>query len=266
MNKLVILGLVAASAMAVPMPDSSKVQLNRNLDCFEQENELFSCVFVKTVSALDRAARSSDIEIIDGVKFVRETPIERSGKDLKTEVEMMNELPRDTSDRAIKLATMLFESAISFMKSHSLKLSMPEEGSISRALDEGRAKMKKMALPLIAAAGVKLFALIPILLGGLGLLVTKALFVGKIALLLAGVLAFQRLFGGNSAGAANFFSKNAQPSTGWVDSANQGWSANVAAGVQPQGYYKRSFDVENGKVDAHSMAYSAQAPITNETN
>ena len=126
--------------------------------------------------------------------------------------------------------------------------------------------MKKMALPLIAAAGVKLFALIPILLGGLGLLVTKALFVGKIALLLAGVLAFQRLFGGNSAGAANFFSKNAQPSTGWVDSANQGWSANVAAGVQPQGYYKRSFDVENGKVDAHSMAYSAQAPITNETN
>ena len=49
----------------------------------------------------------------------------------------MNELPRDTSDRAIKLVTMLFDSAISFMKSHSLKLSMPEEGSISRALDEG---------------------------------------------------------------------------------------------------------------------------------
>lgn len=76
MNKLVILGLAVASAMAVPMPDSSKVQLNRNLDCFEQENELFSCVFVKTVSALDRAARSSDIEIVDGVKFVRETPSE----------------------------------------------------------------------------------------------------------------------------------------------------------------------------------------------
>lgn len=49
----------------------------------------------------------------------------------------MNELPRDMSDRAIKLATMLVESALSFMKSHSLKLSMPEEGSISRALDEG---------------------------------------------------------------------------------------------------------------------------------
>ena len=62
----------------------------------------------------------------------------------------MNELPRDTSDRAIKLATMLFESAISFMKSHSLKLSMPEEGSISRALDEGNFLSRAMieTLPL----------------------------------------------------------------------------------------------------------------------
>lgn len=123
-----------------------------------------------------------------------------------------------------------------------------------------------MALPLIAAAGIKLFALIPILLGSLGLLVMKALFVGKIALLLAGVLAFQRLFGSSNSGATSFFSKNPQPSTGWFDNANQGWAANVAAGVQPQGYYKRSFDAENGKIDAHSMAYSAQAPITNETN
>ncbi|CAL7938074.1 unnamed protein product [Xylocopa violacea] len=265
MNKLVILGLLAASAMAVPMPDSEDAQLNRDLDCLEREDALFSCVFVKTIGALNRAARSSDIEVIGGVKFVRETPMERSGKELKTEVDIMNELPRDASDRTIKLATMLYESAMYFLKSHSLKLSMPEEGSISRALDEGRAKIKKMALPLIAAAGVKLFALVPIVLGSLGLLVMKALFVGKIALLLAGVLAFQRLFGSSSGSSAtNFFSKNVQPSTGWIDSANQGWSANSAAGAQSQGYYKRSFDVQNGKLDAHMMAYSAQAPIANE--
>lgn len=118
-------------------------------------------------------------------------------------------------------------------------------------------------MPLIAAAGVKLFALIPIVLGSLGLLVMKALFVGKIALLLAGVLAFQRLFGSGS-GATSFFNKNNQPSTGWVDNGGgQGWSSgNVAANVQPQGYY-RSF---NDQTDAHSLAYSAQAPITNETN
>ncbi|XP_076241651.1 DUF1676 domain-containing protein Osi14 [Calliopsis andreniformis] len=268
MNKLVILGLLAASAMAVPMPDSSSVQVDRNLDCLEQESALFSCIFVKAVSTLDRAARSSDIEIFDGVKFVRETPMERSGKDLKTEVDIMNELPKDTSDRAIKLASMLYESAMSLMKSHSLKLSMPEEGSISRAFSEGRGKMKKIILPLIAAVALKVFALIPILLGGLGLLVLKAVFVSKIALLLAGVLAFQRLFGSGSssgAGYSSLFSKNAQPASGWYDSASQGWPAGASA-AQPQGYYKRSFNADNAKMDAHSMAYSAQAPISNEAN
>lgn len=74
MNKLVILVLLAAPALAVPMPNDA--QLDRDLDCFEQENALFSCVFAKTISSLDRAARSSDIEIFDGVKFVRETPSE----------------------------------------------------------------------------------------------------------------------------------------------------------------------------------------------
>lgn len=65
-------------------------------------------------------------------------PVERNGKDLKTEVDIMNELPRDASDRAIKLMGMMFDSVMSFVRSHSLKLSMPEEGSISRALDEGK--------------------------------------------------------------------------------------------------------------------------------
>ncbi|XP_076175209.1 DUF1676 domain-containing protein Osi14 [Ptiloglossa arizonensis] len=263
MNKLAILGFLVASTMAVPMPtDLNSLQPNRDLDCFEQENTLFSCIFVKTVSSLNRAARSNDIEIIDGIKFVRDTPMERNGKDLQTELDIMNELPRDTSDRAVKLVSMLYESAMSFVKSHSLKLSMPEEGSISRALGEGRGKIKKMVLPVVAAVALKLFALVPILLGGLGLLVLKALFVGKIALLLAGVLGFQRLFGGS--GNTSFFSKNSQPTLGWPDNANPAWSAGSVAGVPQQGYYKRSFDIENAKMDAQSMAYAAHVPVTNE--
>ncbi|XP_043266011.1 uncharacterized protein LOC122405387 [Colletes gigas] len=265
MNKLVILGLLAASAMAVPAPESNHAQTNRDLDCLEQENALFSCIFVKTVSTLDRAARSSDIDIVDGVKFVRDTPMERSGKDLRAEMDIMNELPNDTSDRAMKLISMLYESAMSFMKSHSLKLSMPEDGSISRALSEGRGKIKKMILPLIAVVGLKLFALVPILLGGLGLLVLKALFVGKMALLLAGVLGFQKLFGSNGSGPGGFFSKNAQQTPAWLDNTGQAWSAGSATGVQSQGYYKRSFDIDDGK-DAQSMAYSAQVPSMNEAH
>ncbi|XP_033340380.1 DUF1676 domain-containing protein Osi14 [Megalopta genalis] len=259
MMKTVILGLLAASAMAVPMPDGIDAQANMDLDCLVQEDAMFSCMFVKAASTLNRAARSSDIEIFDGVKFVRETPMERNGKDLKTEMDIMNELPRDASDRAIKLVNMLYESAMSFVKSHSLKLSIPEDASISRALDEGRGKMKKLILPVVAAVAVKLFALVPILLGGLGLLVAKALVVGKVALLVAGVLAFQRLFNGENKGQASFFSKNTQPA--WLDNGSQGWSSGAVA--QQQGYYKRSFEAEK---DAHAMAYAAQMPVTNEAH
>lgn len=113
-------------------------------------------------------------------------------------------------------------------------------------------------MPIAAAIGAKLFALVPIALGGLALLVFKALFVGKIALLLAGILAFQKLFGAGGAG-GNFFSKAALPTAAWPSASGyQSWSSAPAAATQSQGYY-RSLDVN----DAHDLAYSAQAP--NET-
>ncbi|CAL1685960.1 unnamed protein product [Lasius platythorax] len=260
MNKLLALVLLAACVVAGPTNVSP--QPSQGLDCLEHDNALFSCIFVKTVSALDRAARSSDIEIADGVTFVRDLPMERNGKSLeKSELEIMNELPRDSSDRTIKLLSMLYDSTVSFLKSHSLKLSMPE-GSISRALVEGRGKIKKMVLPLIAAAGLKIFALVPILLGGLGLLALKALFFGKIALLVAGIIAFQKIFGGSNV-ASGFFGKN--PAPVWYDTGAPGnWPAGGSAGLQHQGY--RSFDIADAKVDAHNLAYSAHAPVANDTD
>lgn len=258
MFKFVIFGMFVAVAVALP---TQEVNQAAGLDCLEEE-ALFSCLMIKASSALQRAARSSNIELIEGITFVRDTPMERSGKSLKAEneLEMLNELPREASDRTLKLVTMLYEGAVSFLKSHSLKINVPEE-SISRALVEGRGKIKKIVLPLIAAAGVKIFALVPIFLGGLALLVLKALFVGKIALLIAGILAFQKLFGGSSVGttASNFFSKPGQSAATWIDAtAGQGWSNGGAAQQPQQGYYKRSLD--DIKSDAQSLAYSSHVP------
>ncbi|XP_043497057.1 uncharacterized protein LOC122520834 [Polistes fuscatus] len=259
MKKLLILGFLATATIAVP---TSKILLNRDLDCLEHENELFSCIFVKAATTLDRAARSSDIQLIDGVVFVRDKPMERSAKSLKTELDVMNELPKDTSERALKLFSMIYDSAVAFMKSHSLKLSIPEEFN-SRALTEARGKIKKVILPLIAAVGLKIFALVPILFGGLGLLVLKAIVIGKIALILAGILFFQKMFGsGSGSTVSNIFGKTPSLGNNWYEPATQGWPS-AAAGVQQQGYYRRSFDDTPGKIDAHSLAYSAHEPITN---
>ncbi|XP_015525065.1 uncharacterized protein LOC107228200 isoform X2 [Neodiprion lecontei] len=247
MNRLIVLGLLATSAFAVPMPGSSG-----NLDCLNHE-DMFSCIAVKSINFLGRAARSSDIQLIDGVTFVRDVPMERGGKVLETETELINELPREVVDKTFKLASMMFESVVSFLKSHSLKLSLPE-GSIARTIEEARAKTKKSIHPLLAAAGLKIFALIPIALGGLALLVTKALFVGKIALLFAGILAFQKLFGSGSS-TGNIFSKGVQPIAAWASApASQSWSS-APSSSQSQGYY-RSFDSN----DAQHLAYGGQIP------
>lgn len=55
--------------MAVPMPSAN----NGNVDCLETD-DLFSCIAVKANNALSRAARSSDIQLISGITFVRDTP------------------------------------------------------------------------------------------------------------------------------------------------------------------------------------------------
>ncbi|XP_015173229.1 PREDICTED: uncharacterized protein LOC107064733 [Polistes dominula] len=257
MKKLLILGFFVTVTLAIPTSDTL---INRDLDCLERENELFSCIFVKAATTLDRASRSSDIQLLDGIVFVRDKPMERSAKSLKTELDVMNELPKDSTERALKLVSMIYESAMSFMKSHSLKLSIPEEFN-SRALSEARGKIKKVILPLIAAVGVKIFALVPILFGGLGLLVLKALVIGKIALILAGILFFQKMFGSGST-VSNIFGKSPSFGNNWYEPATQGWPSAVSGGQQ-QGYYRRSFDDTQGNIDAHSLAYSAHEPITN---
>lgn len=70
MNKLLALVLLAAYTVAGP----ANVQPSQNLNCLEHDNEFFSCIVVKTIGALDRAARSSDIKLVDGVTFVRDVP------------------------------------------------------------------------------------------------------------------------------------------------------------------------------------------------
>lgn len=110
------------------------------------------------------------------------------------------------------------------------------------------------------AIGAKVIALIPIFLGGLILLATKALVVAKIAFILASILGFQKLSGSGGSG-FNFLSKFsgagtntspqwANPAPAWSNAAStQGWSSG-AANSYP---YARSYD-------AQDLAYSEQVP------
>lgn len=111
----------------------------------------------------------------------------------------------------------------------------------------GRAKIKKKLLPFLGLLAVKIFALLPLLLGAVGFLALKALLVGKIALIIAGILALQKY---SSAGSFGGFGKL----TDGFGASGSSYSAPVAS---PGGYYRRSIE---DQAAAQHLAYSAQVP------
>lgn len=101
-------------------------------------------------------------------------------------------------------------------------------------------------MPILALLAVKIAAVLPIALGIIGFFALKALVLGKLALLIAGVMAFQK-YAGSSAGG---FSKITDSwSTANVASP---WSAPQAAPSTNGGYYRRSMEA------AQQMAYNGQ--------
>ncbi|KAL7296217.1 hypothetical protein TKK_0010754 [Trichogramma kaykai] len=234
MFKYLVFVLFVASAIATA-PSS-------DLDCNESA-DMLTCLAVKASSTLERAARSADIEIIDGVTLVRDTPVERTGKALKSESEIMSELPADSTEKAMAVASMIYDNAAKLVESHSLKVDMSEARHLnfldilSHSHIVPSKKLKKMLSPLMSIIGVKVFALAPIVLGKLALLVGKAIFFSKVALLIAGVLLFQKFFGAGSQLAGGF------PGAGLFGKNNVAQQYNY----EPAAY-------------AQNLAYSAQVP------
>lgn len=284
---IAVFALLVASAVAAPAPaeeSSSSSGLGMAFryfgSCLESD-EMGTCFAVKGITALNRAARANNIEIVPGVTFSRDptVPVERMGKSV-SENEIISTLPATAEDKSDALFDMAVDSAKRLFTARSIQFKLPEEAqeSIARSIEEGRLlkkgkKLKKVLGPLVLAVGGKLFALLPLLLGGVALLAFKALLVSKVALVLAVVLAAKKFLGGavEGAGTLGLLSKavggaaaagagalGAGALAGGAGGATGGWSSGAGAQGWSQGSaqypYARSYDT------AQDLAYSAQAP------
>ncbi|XP_023163726.2 uncharacterized protein LOC111594595 [Drosophila hydei] len=255
----VCLVLVASCAWAAPSVQDNRVESDNTLGraarylgaCLESD-DLTTCLAVKGITALNRAARSNNIELINGVTFQRDpaSPVQRSGKSL-SEQDIYAELPQNGDERNGRLVDLAISSATDFLSTHNLEFKLPAETTqqVARSLDEGRAKIKKMIGPIALAIGAKLFAVIPLVLGFLALLTFKAVIVAKIAFFLAILVGGSRLlsgfgnkFGGNAIGG---YSSNA-----WSAPASAGWSSGASSAYP----YARSITAD----DAQELAYAGQ--------
>ncbi|XP_038219531.1 uncharacterized protein LOC119837829 [Zerene cesonia] len=129
----------------------------------------------------------------------------------------------------------------------NVKFEPGELREAARTFEEARGKIKKYT-PLLAGIGVKVIAVVGLLFGALTLLVTKALVVGKLALMAAAALGLHKIF---SEGGLNSISGKIAS----IQNAPQAWSSQTA---QSNAYpYARSADAAN---DASDLAYRSQVP------
>ncbi|KAL7296206.1 uncharacterized protein LOC106649237 [Trichogramma pretiosum] len=162
------------------------------------DSDIATCLKLKALRFVDRAARSAEINVVDGVKIVQSEEAKANSRadNARSLNDIEASLPTELEARESAVNDVLYDRAARFLSTHTVELSMPEE--LSRSLGEARGKKKKIVkslLPILLLLKLKAAALIPILLGGLALLAFKALIIGKVALIISAVLLLQKLFG-----------------------------------------------------------------------
>ncbi|XP_050594833.1 uncharacterized protein LOC126924421 [Bombus affinis] len=200
---VVVAALVASSVLAAPASQDDGQQpsiLEEALDVYAScsgEEDISVCLKLKALRFVDRVARSADIDVVDGFKIVQTEEAKNSRADNGRSLnDIESTLPAETEAKEAAIDQAILDRTSKFLSTHTVELSLPEE--VSRSFDEARGKKKKIVkslMPILLLLKLKAAALIPIALGGLALLALKALAIGKIALIVSGIIGLQKLLG-----------------------------------------------------------------------
>lgn len=85
--------------------------------------DLSTCLKLKLYTVINQVARSnSDLNVYEGVSFVKDDEEQPEGSVPKSEIEIEASLPRSLDDRENSLNTLIMDKIISFFGSHTLKV------------------------------------------------------------------------------------------------------------------------------------------------
>ncbi|KAJ6637530.1 hypothetical protein Bhyg_10261 [Pseudolycoriella hygida] len=199
------------------------------------DNSMFLCMKERALRYVD--GTDGDIQLGEGVSFLQTEPMSQ-GRSLNE-----NNLPAEPEAREIEVDSLLVDRVARFLATHTLQFKVPKDSieDLQTSLEEARGKgggggkkHRKYLMPLLLLFKLKAAALLPLVLGFLALVAFKALIIGKLALLLSGIIGLKKLFE----------SKHSSQSYEVVASPHQSFDEH--------GHYGRSSA-------GHSLAYSAHA-------
>ncbi|XP_011197377.1 uncharacterized protein LOC105221928 [Bactrocera dorsalis] len=135
---------------------------------------------------------NGDVKLTEGISLIKtdDIPVGRSLSEAA--------LPEEPEARENEVDALLVERVARFFGTHTLQFKVPKDSiqDMQRALEESRGKKKekkKYLLPLLMLFKLKMAALLPLAIGFLALISFKALVIGKIALLLSGIIGLKKL-------------------------------------------------------------------------
>ncbi|KAG7190704.1 hypothetical protein KM043_006781 [Ampulex compressa] len=201
MYKFVIIGaLFAATALAAPAerpnePSMVDEAFKLYSSC-SAESDLMVCLKLRALRFVEKYKRAVEIPVFDGFKIVQTEEAKNSRADNARSLKDFDEstLPAEPEAKEAVVDQALVDTTTKFLSTHTVELSVPEE--ISRSFDEARGKKKKIVkslVPILLFLKLKAAAILPIILGSLALIAFKALFIGKIALIVSAILGLQKL-------------------------------------------------------------------------
>ena len=72
--------------------------------------------------------------------------VQHNAKPLKSEAEIMKEMPSGLAARALTVASSLVDNANDFLENHSLEIAPPKENATSRTLGSSKFKLFKILI------------------------------------------------------------------------------------------------------------------------
>jgi hypothetical protein len=228
---------VAILAVATAVPSETDGLLSTALKFVKEcgDKSMTLCLKERALHYVDQT--NGDVQLADGVQLI-ETEQPTQGRSM-SEIN----LPVEPEARENEVDSLLVDRVARFLGSHTLQFKIPKDSiqDMQRSLEEARGKgkkTKKLLLPLLLLFKLKAAALLPLAIGFLALIAFKALIIGKLALLLSGIIALKKLF--DSKGSSQSYEVVAHPHASYDEHHGGG------------GHYGRSFDGQN-------LAYSAHA-------
>ncbi|XP_019870384.1 uncharacterized protein LOC109598923 [Aethina tumida] len=262
---VLVFALVLVAAQGVPISDQENEIKPEETHAFfkmfekcttnEDVTEMMNCAASRMLRSIEKATTEPVINVVPGITLVSDNSISsRQAKEIKDEP-----LPSNPQEKTNKLVELLVNRTSRFLAGKVLKIQLNKE-SVARAIEEGRGKMKKMVGPWMLGLGATMITMVPIMLGGLALMASKALMIGKLAFVVSIILFVQYFFTGRNVfpgwfnGVSGFGGYGGYGGYGTTYGTN-----NVGWGASAQYPYARSLNItpETDKdKNADDLAYS----------